>query len=113
MGQLINRHSYMQPPLTCFKFPSVLIMAGGGIMNRNFWSQLGCAAKIGITFFCIAVALSLVGVLRNPDTPATMQSVLIATTISGLVWGIIAWAIATAALDVEEEIAERDGTPLE
>ncbi len=82
-------------------------------MNRNIWTQLGGPAKIGLTFFAIAVALSLVGILRNPDTPTTFQSVLIATTISGLVWGIIAWAIATAALDVEEEIAERDGASLE
>ena len=82
-------------------------------MNRNFWSQLGGPTKVGLIFFGIAVALSLVGILRNPDTPVTIQSVLIATTISGLVWGIIAWAIATAALDVEEEIAERDGISLE
>ncbi|MGB0388146.1 MAG: hypothetical protein ACPGWR_25290 [Ardenticatenaceae bacterium] len=82
-------------------------------MNTNFWSQLGGPTKVGMMFFCVAVALSLLGILRNPDTPATLQSVLIATMISGLVWGIIAWAIATAALDVEEEIAGRDGAPLE
>lgn len=82
-------------------------------MNINFWSRLGGAAKVGITFFCIAVMLSLIGIMRNPDTPATIQSVLIATMISGIVWGVIAWAIATAALDVEEDIVTRDGTPLE
>lgn len=82
-------------------------------MNRQFLSRLSGPAKVGIAFFWIAVALSVFGILRNPDTPATLQSILIATMISGLVWGIIAWAIATAAMDVEEEIDERDGSPLE
>lgn len=82
-------------------------------MNTNFWSRLSGPTKVGLAFFCLAIALSLVGVIRNPDTPTTAQSILIATTISGLVWGLIAWAIATAAMDVEEEIAERDGIPIE
>lgn len=82
-------------------------------MNKTFWSRLSGPTKVGLTFFCIAVALSLFGIVRNPDTPVTVQSVLIATMISGVVWGIIAWAIATAAMDVEEEIEEREGAPLE
>lgn len=81
-------------------------------MNRNLWTQLSGPAKVGITFFWVAVALSVIGILRGA-TPASLQSVLIATLISGVVWGIIAWAIATAVMDVEDEIEERDGAPLE
>ncbi len=69
--------------------------------------------KVGLTFFLIAVVLSVTGIVRNPDTPATVQTVLIATLISGLTWGLISWAVATAVVDVEEEVEERDGQPLE
>ena len=82
-------------------------------MTTTFWSRLSGPVKVGLTFFLLAVVLSIVGILRNPDIPANPQSILIATAISGLTWGLIAWAIATAALDVEDEIEERDGAPLE
>lgn len=82
-------------------------------MNNNVWSRLSGPVKVGLVFFLIAVVLSVAGIVRNPDTPATAQTILIATTISGLTWGLIAWAIATAVVDVEEEIEEREGQPLE
>ncbi|MDQ4074831.1 MAG: hypothetical protein M3220_01150 [Chloroflexota bacterium] len=82
-------------------------------MNSNLWSRLSGPVKVGLTFFLIAVVLSMVGILRNPDTPATMQTILIATVISGVTWGLISWAVATAVVDVEEDIEERDGGPLE
>jgi hypothetical protein len=82
-------------------------------MHRTLWTRLSGPVKVGITFAVIAIALSLFGIIRNPDTPATIQTVLIATVISGLTWGLISWAIATAAMDVEEEVEQRDGEPLE
>jgi hypothetical protein len=82
-------------------------------MNTTFWARLSGPAKVGISFFVIAVLLSVFGVVRNPETPVTLQSILIATLISGLTWGIIAWAIATAAMDVEDDIEERDGVAIE
>ncbi len=82
-------------------------------MNRTVWARLSGPVKVGLTFFLVAVLLSVVGIVRNPDTPATVQTILIATTISGLTWGLIAWAVATAILDVEEDLDERDGAPLE
>jgi hypothetical protein len=81
--------------------------------TRSFWSRLSGPIKIGLIFCLIAVVLSVAGIVRNPDTPATLQTILIATTISGLTWGLIAWAVATAVVDVEDDIDERDGQPLE
>lgn len=77
-------------------------------MNRPSFGAMSGPVKIGLAFALVAILLSVVGIARNPDTPATLQTVLIATTISGLTWGLISWAIATAVMDVEEEIAERD-----
>lgn len=82
-------------------------------MNTTFWARLSGPTKVGLTFCLLAVLLSVFGIVRNPETPATAQSVLIATVISGLTWGIIAWAIATAAMDVEADIEERDGAQLD
>lgn len=82
-------------------------------MHKEFWTRLSGPVKVGLTFFLLAVVLSVVGILRNPDTPANLQSVFIATVISGVTWGLIAWAIATAAVDVEDEIEELEGHPRE
>lgn len=82
-------------------------------MNRLSWRAMSGPVKIGLAFALVAILLSVVGIVRNPDTPATLQTVLIATVISGLTWGLISWAIATAVMDVEEEIGERDGQILD
>jgi RsiW-degrading membrane proteinase PrsW (M82 family) len=81
--------------------------------SNNPWARLSSPARIGLVFATVAVLLSIAGILRNPATPMTLQSVLVATLISGLTWGLIAWAIATAVVDVEDDIEERDGAPLE
>ena len=78
-------------------------------MIRTAWTYLSGPARVGLAFSLVAILLSVAGIFHNPETPATAQSILIATVISGLTWGLIAWAIATAVLDVEEEIEEQDG----
>lgn len=79
----------------------------------NLWRRLSGPVKVGLIFALIAIALSLFGLFRNPDTPATLQSILIATVISGGTWGLVSWAIATAIVDVEQDVAERGGEPLD
>lgn len=79
----------------------------------NLWRRLSGPVKVGLIFALIAVALSLFGLFRNPDTPVTLQTLLIATLISGGTWGLVSWAIATAIVDVEEDVAERGGEPLD
>jgi hypothetical protein len=81
--------------------------------HRNVWQRLSGPVKIGLIFALIAIVLSLFGLLRNPDTPVSLQTILIATVISGGTWGLVSWAIATAVVDVEEDVAERDHEPLD
>ena len=60
--------------------------------------------KIGLAFGLLGAALAAVGWFVNPEFAAhTLLSFVLAVGISGLVWAVVAWAIATAAFDVETD----------
>jgi len=59
---------------------------------------------IGASFATVGIVLAVVGILRG-NVPLNLASILIAVVISGGTWGLIAWAVATAAFDVESDIA--------
>ncbi|MDQ7029648.1 MAG: hypothetical protein Q9O62_07660 [Ardenticatenia bacterium] len=79
---------------------------------RSVWARLSGPAKIGLSFALLAIVLSLFGIFRNPEISVTWRTIFVAVVIGGGVWGLIAWAIATAIVDVEEEIEEisQDGS---
>jgi hypothetical protein len=52
--------------------------------------------------------LALVGIVKGA-VPARPLSILLALFISGGVWGVVAWAVATAVHDVESDL-ESDGS---
>jgi Na+/melibiose symporter-like transporter len=79
----------------------------------NFLSRFSGPVRVGIIFSAAAVILSVIGAIRSTEPDAGVASILIATVISGIVWGVIAWAVATAVVDVEDEIEERDRATLE
>jgi hypothetical protein len=59
---------------------------------------------IGIIAAVIAIVLSLYGMLTNPNaTPLTLRSFLLVVVIAGGSWGLIAWAIATAAVEAGKD----------
>ena len=66
-------------------------------------------AKIGLGFALAGGLLAGVGWLVNPQFAArTLVSFMLAVGISALTWGVVAWAIATAAFDVERDVAEAE-----
>ena len=69
------------------------------------WKQLSTPIKVGIIAAALGMALAVVGIMRG-TVPANFLSIVLALLISGLSWGIVAWAIATAASDVESDLAE-------
>ena len=71
------------------------------------WRNLSGPLKVGIIAALVGMLLAIVGIVRGA-VPANPVSILLALLISGLSWGIVAWAIATAARDVEEDLAEAD-----
>ncbi len=59
---------------------------------------------IGLIAALVAIALSFYGMLTNPSaTPLTLRSALLVILIAGGSWGLIAWAIATAAVEAGKD----------
>lgn len=59
---------------------------------------------IGLVAALIAIALSLYGMATNANaTPLTLRSVVLVILIAGGSWGLIAWAIATAAVEAGKD----------
>lgn len=72
---------------------------------RRRWQQLGGPLKIGLFFALLGGGLAGAGWVINPQFAArTLTSFLLAVGISAVTWGVVAWAIATAAFDVESDI---------
>lgn len=68
-------------------------------------ARLSIPFKVGLLFALIGLALTIVGILRGtvPQNPASMAMALL---IGGGVWFVVSWAVATAAVDVEEDLGE-------
>ena len=66
--------------------------------------RLSVPLKIGIGFGLAAIVLVIVGVMRG-NVPMNPASIAMALLIGGGSWFVVAWAVATAAVDVEEDIA--------
>ena len=63
--------------------------------------------KIGLAAAAIAAVLVIIGIIRG-NVPLNPLSILLALLISAGSWGMVAWAIATAAVDVESDVAEAE-----
>ncbi len=59
---------------------------------------------VGVIAALIAIGLSVFGMVRNPDTtPLNLRSLLLVVVLAGGSWGLIAWAIATAAIEAGKD----------
>jgi len=63
--------------------------------------------RVGVVFAVIAMLLAVVGIVRG-NIPLNPVSILLALLISGGSWGVVSWAVATAVMDVEEDVAAAD-----
>lgn len=64
-------------------------------------TKLSLPIKIGLGFGLAGILLTLIGVARG-NVPTNPASLAMALLIGGGVWFVVAWAVATAAVDVEE-----------
>ena len=71
---------------------------------KAWWQRREGPVKIGIVFAVLGIVLTIIGIIRDPTTPATVWSIGMGSLIAGGVWGIVSWAIATAAMEVEEDV---------
>ncbi len=83
---------------------------GTSTRKTGLWHKLSGPVKVGLLFAAIAIIMALVGILRGSSTtPITFRSIAMAVLISGGTWGVVSWAIATAVVEVEKDVAEAEG----
>jgi hypothetical protein len=58
--------------------------------------------QIGLAFGVLGVLLTLIGIFRG-QVPLAPLNIAVALLLGGGVWYLIAWAVATAAVDVESD----------
>lgn len=73
--------------------------------SRSLWARIGGPLKVGIVFAALGILLAIVGVFRGL-VPLNPLSIFLALLISGGSWGVVSWAVATAAVDVDRDVAE-------
>lgn len=66
-------------------------------------SQLTLPVKIGLGFGFAGLLLTVVGIVRG-QVPLAPLNIAIALVIGGGVWFVVAWAVASAAVDVEKDM---------
>ena len=76
-------------------------------VKRSLWGRLSLPLRVGLIFGASGLILAIVGIARG-NVPLNPLSIFLALLISGGAWGVISWAIATAAVDVEHDIAENE-----
>ncbi len=76
--------------------------------SKNLWQRLNGPTKIGLAFAAVGILLTVIGILRDPTTPVNAWSLGMGVLISGGTWGVVSWAIATAAVEVERDVAEAE-----
>jgi uncharacterized membrane protein len=63
--------------------------------------------KIGAIFGLLGILLTVVGIVRG-NVPLNPASIGMALLIGGGVWFVVAWAVATAATDVDRDLADQE-----
>ncbi|MBW7883595.1 MAG: hypothetical protein H3C34_13340 [Caldilineaceae bacterium] len=59
--------------------------------------------KIGLGFGLAGLLLTIAGIVRG-QVPLAPLNIAVALLIGGGVWYVVAWAVASAALDVEKDL---------
>ncbi len=82
--------------------------AAPAVQSMTLWgrirSWLHGPVLIGVVAALIAIGLSVFGMIRNPDTTTlNLRSLLLVIVLAGGRWGLIAWAIATAAVEAGKD----------
>jgi hypothetical protein len=73
--------------------------------RKTGFRRLGLPARVGIICAALGMILALVGIVRG-NVPLNPVSILLALLISGGSWGVVSWAVTTAVVDVERDLAE-------
>jgi hypothetical protein len=70
------------------------------------WRRLSGPIKIGLILGLLGALLTVIGLLLGNFAPLTTRSLLLGILLGGGSWGVVAWAVASAAADAIEDTAE-------
>jgi hypothetical protein len=73
-------------------------------MQKSWFARLGLPLRIGLICAALGIILAIVGIARG-NVPLNPFSIFLVLLISGGSWGVVSWAIATAVVDVESDVA--------
>ena len=73
--------------------------------SKSRFGRLGLPLRVGIICAALGMILALVGIVHG-NVPLNPVSILLALVISGGSWGVVSWAVTTAVVDVERDLAE-------
>jgi hypothetical protein len=76
--------------------------------TKTLWQRLNGPLKVGLFFALLGIVLTIIGIFRDPTTPVTAWSLGVGSLISGLTWGLVSWAIAAAAVEVEDDVRQAE-----
>ena len=76
------------------------------MQDKKRWMRLNGPARVGLFFAALAIVLSVVGLVRANNL--SLRNLAIVLVLCGGVWGVISWAIATAVVQVEEDVAAEE-----
>ena len=62
-----------------------------------------CRSRSVLAFGALGLLLTIVGIFRG-QVPMAPANIAVALLLGGGVWFVIAWAVATAAVDVESDV---------
>lgn len=72
--------------------------------RQSWFRRIGQPLRVGIICAAVGVVFAIVGIIRG-NVPLNPLSIFLALLISGGSWGIVSWAITTAVVDVERDMA--------
>jgi hypothetical protein len=66
---------------------------------KRFWTRLSAPVKLGLVLGLLGALLTVVGLLTGNLAPLTLRSLLLGIFLGGGSWGVVSWAVASAAAD--------------
>jgi len=73
---------------------------------KALWKRLGTPEKIGLAFGFLGALLTVIGLFMGNLATLTLRSLLLGILLGGGSWGVVSWAIASAASDSMADLEE-------
>ena len=71
---------------------------------RERWQTLSGPVKIGLGFGLTGALLTVAGLLLGHLAELTLRSLVLGVLLGGGSWGVVSWAVASAAADATDDL---------